>query len=228
MSKISYPHLLSSARIAADVVIFTVQEDLLKVLLIKRPSEPFKDVAALPGGFVWEGETTLETAERTLAAKAGVTNVFIEQLFTFDSPDRDPREHTVSVAYYALISEHRLPIQDDLLSHGSSLVPVTDIPHLAFDHADIVTYALGRLRAKIAYSNAIYSLLPSIFTFAQLQRTYEIILDMKLDKRNFRKKYLALDLIEATSIRLVGTKYRPPQLYSFKSQAAAQLQSPFI
>jgi len=228
MSEISYPHPLSQARIAADVVIFTVQDNALKVLLIERPEEPFKEIAVLPGGFVWEGETTLKTAERVLAAKAGVQDVFIEQLFTFDSLERDPRGHVISIAYYALVSEHRLPRQEELLAHGSALIAVSDLPPLAFDHSDIIAYALGRLRSKIAYSNAIYSLLPPVFTFAQLQSTYEIILDLKLDKRNFRKKYLALDLIEPTSVRLAGTKYRPPQLYSFKSKMVTQLPSPFI
>jgi 8-oxo-dGTP diphosphatase len=228
MTDISYKNPLSSARLAADVVIFTVHESQLKVLLIERTAEPFKDMAVLPGGFVWEGETTLQTAERALAEKAGVIDVFIEQLYTFDALDRDPRHHTVSVAYYALVPEDRLILHEVPGARHPNLVPVHKIPKLAFDHNEVVTYALARLQAKVAYSNAAYSLLPELFTFAQLQDTYEVILNIKLDKRNFRKKYLALDLIEPTETKLVGTSYRPPQLYSFKSKTSTQLPSPFL
>ncbi len=228
MTDISYPRPLSTARITADVVIFTIHGDQLKVLLIERSAAPFQGMAALPGGFVWDGETTLQTAERTLAAKAGVTDVFIEQLFTFDAPDRDPRGHMLSVAYYALVPEPHLEIEDGEDHQKPALVSVSQLPPLAFDHTEIVRYALSRLRSKVAYSNAVYSLLPPLFTFAQLQATYEVILGITLDKRNFRKKYMELDLIEPTETRLAGTRYRPPQLYSFKSRTATPLPSPFL
>lgn len=223
-----YPLPLSRAHFAVDVVVFTIAEDELQVLLIERFEAPFAGFAAVPGGFVWQGETSLQAARRTLLNKAGVEDVFMEQLYTFDALERDPRGHTISVAYYALVPHPWLTIHGGPDTRKPFLAAVGKLPSLAFDHAEIVTYAVGRLRAKIAYSNAIYSLLPATFTLSQLQATYEIILGVKLDKGNFRKKYLSLDLIEATEQRLEGTSYRPPQLYRFKQRTPQQLPAPFL
>jgi 8-oxo-dGTP diphosphatase len=228
MGNKKYPQPLSSARFAADVVVFTVSEGVLQVLLIERFRPPFEELASLPGGFVWEGETSLQAAQRVLLAKAGVEDVFIEQLYTFDSLERDPRGHTISVTYYALVPHERLVIHDGPDTRRPFLAPADKLPPLAFDHKAIIVYASGRLRSKVAYSNAIHSLLPPTFTFSQLQATYESILGTKLDKGNFRKKYLSLGLVEPTEERLVGTSYRPPQLYRFKHRTSQQLPAPFL
>lgn len=223
-----YSQPLSTARFAVDVVVFTIAEDVLQVLLIERFNAPFAGLASLPGGFVWQGETSLQAAQRTLLDKSGVEDVFIEQLYTFDSLERDPRGHTISVAHYALVPHQLLVIHGGPDTQKPFLAPISNLPSLAFDHEAIMAYAVGRLRSKIAYSNAIYSLLPPTFTLSQLQATYEIILGARLDKGNFRKKYLSLDLVEPTEERLTGTNYRPPQLYRFKQRTPQQLPAPFL
>jgi hypothetical protein len=126
------------------------------------------------------------------------------------------------------VPHERLVIHDGPDTRKPFLAPADKLPPLAFDHKAIIVYALGRLRSKVAYSNAIYSLLPPTFTFSQLQATYESILGTKLDKGNFRKKYLSLGLVEPTEERLVGTSYRPPLLYRFKQRTPQQLPAPFL
>ncbi|HWS41935.1 MAG TPA: NUDIX domain-containing protein [Pseudoflavonifractor sp.] len=228
MAARTYAQPLARACVATDVVVFTITGGTLQVLLVERSEPPFEGSPALPGGFLWEGETSREAAKRILAAKAGVRDAFIEQLYTFDALGRDPRGHVISIVYYALVPEDRLEIREGEDLETPSLVPVEAVPPLAFDHDQIVAYACERLRSKVTYTTAIASLLPPVFTFTQLQSAYETVLDRPLEKRNFRKKYLSLDLIEALEERLEGTRYRPPQLYRFRSDAPAELPSPFL
>ncbi len=228
MSSTKFNKSLAQIRVAIDVVVFTIEQDKLKTLLVKRVQEPFPNRLALPGGFIWESERSIDTAKRILRDKTGVEGVFIEQLFTFDEVDRDPRGRVLSITYYALVSADKLTQSNISLAKQAILQDVDSIKDLAFDHDKIVNYALERLRTKILYTNTIYSILPETFTFAQLQHVYELILSQKLDKRNFRKKYLSLGLIEPTGESLVGQKHRPAALYRFVSSSPTELNAPFI
>lgn len=208
--------------IATDVVVFTVHDEQLNVLLIKRTNEPFREHWALPGGFPRSSETLNDTVVRVLKEKAGFEGVYVEQLYTFDSSGRDPRGDIPTVTYLALVPEHRLKSgTDDVQS--PTWHPVGDLPSLAFDHKNIISYAIRRLKGKLEYTNAVYSLLPREFTLTELQRVYESVLGQTLDKRNFRKKFLSLGLIRSAGKVTSGGQRRPALLYSFTSRRPTEL-----
>lgn len=213
--------------IAVDVVLLTIDHETLKVLLIERSRAPFSESPALPGGFIKENETSRDAAERILRDKAGVANVYIEQLFTFDSPSRDPRGAVITVAHYAIVSYEKISMQASDKTEHPEFVSTLNLPRLAFDHNEIIEYALGRLRSKFQYTNLSYSLLPESFTLSELQKIYEVVLGKKLDKRNFRKKFLQLDLIEETGKTMQGRRQRPARQYKFKRQQLAELKKFF-
>lgn len=206
---------LPKLNITVDVTIFTVHDGQLQIVLIKRTNEPFKGQWALPGGYLQEGETSAESAERVLRQKAGVSGVYVEQLYTFDSPSRDARGRVVTIAYFALVPVGKLAFSGSDVQEPT-LFSVAKLPLLAFDHSDIIRYAVQRLQAKLEYTNAVHSLLPRSFTLSELQSAYEAILDRPLDKRNFQKKFLSLDLITLTDEMKTGGKHRPARLYRFK------------
>jgi 8-oxo-dGTP diphosphatase len=210
--------------LTVDVVLFTIEDKALKILLIERSKEPFQGVRALPGGFVHEGETTEDTARRILRDKAGVEDIYIEQLYTFDKLGRDPRGQIVSVTYFALAPREKISFNLNEKSQDPQFFPVHRLPRIAFDHKDIIEYSRKRLQSKVEYTNAAYSLLPQHFTLSQLQQMYEIILDQKLDKRNFQKKYLQLDLISPTKKMFTGGRQRPARLYEFKLKKPTELK----
>lgn len=214
--------------ITTDIVIFTIDEDdILKVLLIKRANEPFKDQWALPGGFLHENESPEEAAARVLKDKAGIDSVFMEQLYTFGGSGRDLRGNIVSIAYFALAPREKIKIGQSDKIQTPTFRSIKKLPDIAFDHNRIITYALKRLQSKLEYTNAAYSLLPKYFTLHQLQKAYEIILNKKLDKRNFRKKFLQLGLIKPTKKIMKGERQRPAQLYTFKSRKSTELKKFF-
>ena len=201
---------------------------MLTVLLIQRANEPFQGSWALPGGYCAAGETTKAAMARILGNKTGIaiTNLhFIEQLYTFDTVARDPRGHAVSVAYMGLGRD--LQPKPGRLTQQPRFVPVDALPPLAYDHADIINYALQRLRSKVSYTNAIYALLPASFTLTQLQYAYEAVLGRLLDKRNFRKKFLSLNLIEPTSAMAQDGAHRPARLYHFCQAGLQTLERSF-
>ena len=213
--------------VTADITIFTIRDGQLKVLLIKRTNEPFKNKWALPGGFLFQNETPEKAALRVLRAKAGIKNVYIEQLYTFGGSGRDPRGNIITVAYFALVPREKIKISQSDKIQTPTFYSLKKLPSLAFDHGRIIKYALKRLKAKLEYTNAIYALLPEYFTFNQLQKAYEITLGTKLDKRNFRKKFLMLKLIKPTKKMLRGTRQRPAQIYQFVSRKPAELKKFF-
>ncbi len=213
--------------IATDIVIFTINNDELQVLLIKRDHKPFQNSWALPGGFLHDKATTQDTAKRILKEKAGITNVYIEQLFTFDGLQRDPRGRIVSITYFALVPDQKIKIKSGKNVQTPTFFSVKKLPPLAFDHKDIIRYAQKRLQAKLEYTNVVFSLLPNFFPFNQLQKTYEAILGRKLDKRNFRKKFEFLGLIKPTKKVLTGNRQRPARLYQFISRKPAELKKFF-
>jgi 8-oxo-dGTP diphosphatase len=214
------------AGIAVDVVLFTIEDDHLDVLLIKRNKKPFKNGWALPGGFIQKNETAEKTALRVLKKEAGVNNIYLEQLYTFSDINRDPRGRIISISFFALARKDKTWFKGkELLT--PTLTPLSKITKLIFDHNKILNYAIQRLKAKLEYTNIAYSLLEPEFTLTELQHVYEIIFKAKIDKRNFRKKYLSLGLIQATEKFKRGAKQRPARLFEFKSKKVAQLKKFF-
>src|SRR5215831_6613901 len=205
------------AALTVDCVVFGFDEGDLKVLLIERGLEPFKGRWALPGGFVRVDETVDAAARRELAEEAGLTNVFLEQLYTFGAVDRDPRERAVSVAYYALVklSEHKAKAATD--AANAKWFPVSKVPKLAFDHAGILATAVERLKGKVRYQPIGFELLPPKFTLSQLQHLYEAVLGTALDKRNFRKKVLSFGLLMPLRETQMTGRHRPAQLFRFNT-----------
>jgi len=215
MSKLNdYPR----PSVTVDLVIFTIAEDDLKVLLIRRGQEPFKGRWALPGGFVEIDESLERAAARELKEEVGVTNVYLEQLYTFGEPKRDPRGRVISVSYFALVDAERQRIVAASDAAEAQWHSVFDAPKLAFDHARILDTAVWRLRNKIEWTTVGYELLPKKFTLSELQRVYEIILQRPVDKRNFRKKILAQGQILELNETRSDVAHRPARLYSFRKQ----------
>jgi 8-oxo-dGTP diphosphatase len=203
------------AALTVDCVVFGFDDGELKALLIERGLEPFKGRWALPGGFVRVEETLDVAARRELVEETGLKNVFLEQLYTFGEVERDPRERVVSVAYYALVklSDHRAKAATD--AANAQWFPVSKLPKLGFDHAEILRTALGRLQGKVRYQPIGFELLPEKFTLSQLQHLYEAVLETELDKRNFRKKVLSFELlVPLKETQMVG-RHRPAQLFRF-------------
>lgn len=201
--------------VATDVVIFTMQKELLKVLLVKMKKQPFLGTWAVPGGMVKVTESVDEAALRHLYHETGVKDIYLEQLYTFGTVDRDPTGRVVSVAYFALIPSNGLIIGASKGDEEVAWFPIKNLPELAYDHPGMIKYALERLKAKLGYTNIIYSLLSQKFTLTELQNLYEIILERKLDKRNFRRKFLSLGLIRKTADKKRSGAHRPAQLYRF-------------
>lgn len=202
--------------VAVDVLLFTIEDDKLKIVLVKRKEKPFKGSFALPGVALRESETLKEAAERSVRERTGLKNIFLEQLYTFGELERDPRSRTVSVTYYALTDPGKLDASgaDD----GVSLISVDEIlkgdPELAFDHREIIEYGRNRLGGKVNYSDIAFEFVPEEFTLPQLQRVYEILLGENLYKANFRK--MIAPLVEETGNMLTGMAHRPSKLYRRK------------
>lgn len=215
---------IASFQLTVDVVMLTVHEQKLQVVLVERPEDPFCGTLALPGGFVWEGESAQAAAQRILSNKVGAEDVFFEQLYTFDAPGRDPRGRIATVAHYALVPETLLSA--GLLQPNTRLMPVAQVTTLAFDHDQILQKAVTRMRYKLLYSNIAYSLLPLHFTLSQLQTVYETMLGQVLDKRNFRKKILSLGVVEGTGERTAPARHRPAGLYTFRQHGYTEFDEP--
>jgi 8-oxo-dGTP diphosphatase len=210
--------------LAVDAVVFGLDDDELKVLLIQRDLEPFLGKWALPGGFVRIGESLEEAVLRELQEEAGLSQVFLEQLYTFGAMDRDPRERVVTVAYYALVklSDHRVKAATD--ARDAAWFAVPEATGLAFDHDRIVATALQRLKSKVRYQPIGFELLPPQFTLSQLQRLYETVLEQPLDKRNFRKKILSMDFLVALDEVEKDVAHRAARLYRFDRKKYERLQ----
>jgi len=201
-------------RVAVDIVIFTIQSGELCVLLVKRAIPPFADQFAIPGGFVLDGESLDQAALRELKEETGVSEVYLEQLYSFGDPGRDPRGRVISVAYYALIAADRSPLIAGSDAAEARWWPIRKLPPLAFDHGKILDYSLERLRNKLEYTTVGFQLLPERFSLSELQEMYEAILDKKLDKRNFRRKLALLKILQPTrEFRRSGR--RPARLFEF-------------
>lgn len=219
-----YSYRYPRGALTVDCVVFGLDEDDLKVLLIKRDQPPFEGAWALPGGFVRLDETLEQAALRELGEETGLTKLYLEQLHAFSGIDRDPRERVVSVAFYSLVklSDHRVHAATD--ARDAAWFAVHDVPTLAFDHEEILELAVARLRQKLRHEPVGFELLPIKFTFSQLQRLYEIVLERRLDKRNFRKRVLAMDLLIETDEVEQDVAHRAARLYRFDEKKYHKLR----
>jgi 8-oxo-dGTP diphosphatase len=217
----NYTYEYPRPAVTVDLVIFTIADNDLKVLLIRRGGEPYKNHWTLPGGFVEIDESLEAAAARELKEEAGVTNVYLEQLYTFGDPKRDPRGRVISVSYFALVDAEQQRIRaasDATETEWHSVFDPALATKLAFDHKQILDYAVWRLRNKIEWTTVGYELLPKKFTLSELQRVYEIILQRPVDKRNFRKKILAQGQIRELNETRSDGAHRPAKLYSFREK----------
>ena len=211
--------------LTVDCIIFGLDaQQELKVMLIQRDIPPFKGQWAIPGGFVRIEETLEEAALRELQEETGIHHIFLEQLYTFGDLGRDPRDRTVTVAYYALINLVEQKIQASTDARAAEWFAISNIPQLAFDHNQILQIAIARLRSKIRYEPIGFELLPQNFSLSQLQRLYETVLDRPLDKRNFRKKILGMDLLIDTGKVEHNVAHRAAKLYQFDENKFLQLK----
>lgn len=206
--------------LTVDIVVFALGtseagELDLQVMLIERDLPPFEGEWALPGGFVRVDETLDEAARRELQEETGLSEIYLEQLYTFGALDRDPRERVVSVAHYALVNPTWHKVEASTDARRAEWFSVTDLPPLAFDHAEILRTAHERLKGKVRYQPIGFELLPPRFTLRQLQEMYEVILGRELDKRNFRKKVLATGILKETTAVEQGVAHRAAKLYRF-------------
>ena len=220
----SYSYEYERPALTTDCVVFGLDEDDLKILLIQRDIAPFEGEWALPGGFIRMGESVDDCARRELEEETGLKGIFLEQLYTLGLSDRDPREHVVTVAYYALVNliDHAPKAATD--ARNAAWFALDDMPDLAFDHDEILSAARDRLKGKVRYQPIGFELLPKKFTLFQLQRVYEIVLESKIDKRNFRKKVSKLGILIETDEVEKDVPHRAAKLYRFDKKHYKKLK----
>jgi 8-oxo-dGTP diphosphatase len=210
--------------VTVDVVIFTLRDERLQILLVRRRDGLETGMWAIPGGEIRPGEALRDTALRNLEEQTGLVDVYLEQLYTFGDPDRDPRSRLITVSYLAVVpATDVVPRTADDSDHVRWW-PIEDLPELAFDHAGILDYALKRLRYKLEYTAVGFELLPEEFTLTELQTAYEIVLGEELDKRNFRRKILSAGVLEPSGGFRSG-EGRPARLYRYRDDAVAEVKA---
>ncbi len=210
--------------VTVEVAIFALREGSLQVLLVRRGKPPCAGMWAMPGGSIGREETLRAAAQRTLEEETGLEDVFLEQLYTFGDPGRDSRGRVITVSYYAVVPSTSIVrcAADD--AGRVRWWPIDDLPPLAFDHRDILGYALTRLRYKLEYTAVGFELLPEEFTLSELQSAYEIVLGEELDKRNFRRKILSAGVLEPSGSYRAG-EGRPARLYRYREDAVAEVKA---
>lgn len=210
-----------------DCVIFGFDEGELKVLLIERNVQPFKDWWALPGYLVEQDESLDNAAERILYELTGLKGIYMDQFYTFGDVSRHPQGRVITVGYYAMIrlsgNKELKPVPITNYAKRAVWIPLAELPNLAFDHDQIFGRAFGKIRNRISYQPIAFELLPEKFTLTQLQHLYEVILNKKLDKRNFRKKMLNYDILKELDEKQKGVSYRAAKLYKFDKRKYARL-----
>jgi 8-oxo-dGTP diphosphatase len=214
------PKNLRFAILAADTVLFTYLDGEVYVRLIPVDLPPhYKNAMGLPGGLLQPTEMAEEAARRHLENKAKISgkNVYAEQLYTFSEIDRDPRGRVVAVAYLALVPWESLDEKERVIGNGTGWYPVTKLPKLAYDHKNIIAVALERFRSKVSYSSLIAKIMPKEFTLTELERAYTTILKKSMDKRNFRKKILRVELVKELKKKVSHGRQRPASLFRFVS-----------
>ncbi|HIP33685.1 MAG TPA: NUDIX hydrolase [Crocinitomix sp.] len=211
-------------KVAVDAVVFGYSDNKLKILLIQQKFGSTTNKWALPGGFVKDAETLEQAVIRELNEETGVKANYLEQLYTFGAINRDERARVIAVSYIALINPKNYSLKADTDAIDAKWFDINDIPKLAFDHKDIITKGLERLKAKINYQPIGFELLNSKFPFSDLENLYQTILSKKIDRRNFRKKLLSFEILqETTEFQNIGSG-RPAKLYKFNNKKYRELE----
>lgn len=204
--------------VAADAVVFTILNQELKLLLVKRKNPPFQGKFALPGGFVHINENLEDGARRELQEETGVKDIYLKKLHPYGNVGRDPRGRVISTPYLAIINGEKVKLHASSDAELAKWQAVYDLPDLAFDHKEILNDALQHLRFELQNTNIAFQIMPEKFTLSELQKAYEIILNTQLDKRNFRKKLRELNILKQLHETRMQGAHRPAQLYSFKEK----------
>lgn len=214
-------------KVAVDAVVFGYsKQEGVSVLLIQRKYAPFQNSWAIPGGFVLEQESLEAAVRRELQEETGITVHYLEQLYTFGEPGRDPRQRVISIAYFALVKSSQFQqLKASTDAEHAQWFGIKDLPPLAFDHQDILNVAIERIRAKIRYQPIGFELLDKVFPFADLEHLYTALLDRDIDRRNFSRKMLALGILDETNEYAKSEgKGRPSKMYRFNEQRYQQLE----
>ncbi len=214
-----------SIKVAVDAVVFGYDaEEGVSVLLIKRKFEPFQMSWALPGGLVKEDESLEDAVRRELREESGVDVSYLEQLYSFGKPDRDPRNRVVSITYYGLVrpKDYQLSAQTD--AEDVAWFNINKLPKLAFDHKQIVDVAIKRLRGKLAYEPVGFELLDKKFPFSDLEKLYQTLLGKELDRRNFKKRIVSYGFLEELEESMQRSVGRPAKLFQFNKRKYFELK----
>lgn len=211
--------------LSVDCVVFGFEKNNFEVLLIKRKRKPEKSSWALPGGFILHSETLDQAAVRILEATSNVKNIYLEQVNTFSELDRFPTRRVITTSYFALINPEKHSLKPGIDTTDVKWHKITDDIELPFDHQEIINKALTQLRQRVRYKPIGFQLLPKKFSLSQLQTLYECILDEQLDKRNFRKKILGLNMLIPLDEYQKGVSHRAARLYKFDSKAYTNLRN---
>jgi len=217
---VTHTYEFARPALTVDIVVFALvsndsDEECLQVLLVERDLKSFEGQWALPGGFVRVDETLEGAARREVEEETGLKGIYLEQLYTFGEIVRDPRERVITVAYFALVNLEGHDVHASTDARNGVWFSINDLPKLAFDHKKILSAAHQRLKGKLRYQPIGFELLPEKFTLRQLQQLYEVILDRKLDKRNFRKKVLGMEIVKETKEIEKGVAHRAARLFRF-------------
>lgn len=213
-----------SILLTVDAVVFGYEEGKISVLLIKRKYEPYKGKWAIPGGFVLDNESLEDAVERELHEETGVKINYLEQLYTFGEPARDPRGRVVSVAYFGLVRPNTFKIFASTDAEEVSWFNINELPKLAFDHQKILKLAVERLQGKITYEPIGFELLDKKFPFSDLEKLYSTLLGREIDRRNFRKKIMSLDVLDELDEKISKGSGRPANLFQFNQKRYFQLK----
>ncbi|NAS30031.1 NUDIX domain-containing protein [Flavobacteriaceae bacterium R38] len=211
-------------KVAVDAVVFGYKDKMLNVLLIKRSIEPFKNSWALPGGLVLENESLEAAVERELKEETNATIDYLEQLYSFGTPNRDPRNRVISVTYFALVKPEHHTIKADTDAKDVAWFDIQKLPELAFDHKTILETAKKRLQSKLTYEPIGFDLLTDKFLFSDLEKLYMTILEKEIDRRNFRKKILSFDILEELEEKVSEGRGRPANLFKFNKKQYFKLK----
>ncbi|PIB37531.1 NUDIX hydrolase [Reichenbachiella sp. 5M10] len=215
---------MTNIKLTVDAVVFGYEDGLVSVLLVKRKYEPYQGAWALPGGFVKSEESLESAVQRELQEETGVKINYLEQLYTFGEPTRDPRGRVVSVAYFGLIRPDAFRIAADTDAEEVQWFDINDLPNIAFDHAKVLLTAISRLQGKMIYEPIGFELLDQKFSFSDLEKLYSSLLGVELDRRNFRKKIQSFGILDELNETASKSTGRPAKLFQFNQKRYFELK----